>query len=128
MKRKPPNWRARLTVVKLSKHTDAITFNLEFDKKPKGFSKQQGSLVIHNRKPYVIAHSRVSKHFHHRNIGYMLYVHALKELGQLSTEYNQASVKAQKLWRRLMSDYEHHIRRDGIITVYNRRIRMRKRK
>lgn len=128
----PPNWKTRLTVVKSKKNhywgDDVIKFNLVFDKKPKGYSKQQGHLVLEQKTPYLVRSGWVSRQFHHRSMGYTLYTHALKKLGKLSTEYNEASKQAQKLWRRLMNEFEHHIGDDGQLTVYNRRIRVRKRK
>lgn len=131
-KRKPPNWRTRLTVVKSSVTThwnkDAIKFDLEFDKKPKGFSKQQGHLILDPETPHKVKSAWVSRHFHHCNVGYTLYIHALKKLGTLSTDYNAASAKARKLWRRLMNDFEHRIEKNGKLTVYKKRIRVRKRK
>lgn len=130
MKRKPPNWKTRLTVVKSSVTThwdSAIKFDLEFDKKPKGFNKRQGHLILASD-TYKVQSAWVARQFHHRNLGYTLYTHALKKLGSLSTDYNAASDKARKLWRRLINDFEHRIGRDGNITVYNRRIRVRKRK
>lgn len=132
MKRKPPNWRTRLTIVKseTTSHWNdpVIQFDLEFDKKPKGFNKQQGYLIIHDEEPYLVLSSWISRQFHHRNFGYTLYTHALKKLGELSTNYNAASNQAQKLWRRLMNDFEHSIDRHGKLIVYNRRTRTRKRK
>ena len=131
MKRKPPNWRTRLIIVKSpvtthwNKHT--IKFDLEFDKKPKGFNKRQGHLILESD-THKVQSVWVTRQFHHQNIGYTLYAHALKKLDMLSTDYNAASAKAQKLWRRLMNDFEHHIGRNGKLTVYNRRIRKRKRK
>lgn len=131
-KRKPPNWRTRLIIVKseTTSHWNdpVIKFDVEFDKKPKGFNKRQGYLIIRDEEPYLVLSSWVSRQFHHRNIGYTLYTHALKELDTLSTNYNAASAQAQKLWRRLMNDFEHSIGRRGKLIVYNLRTRTRKRK
>ena len=135
MKRKPPNWKTRLTVTKTvcndrerdTWNSRAIKFSLEFDKKPKGFSKRQGHLVLNPDAPHLVRLAQITRHFHHCNMGYALYTHALNKLGELSTEYNKASAQARKLWRRLMNDFEHEIN-DNVLIVYNKRIRTRKKK
>ena len=65
--------------------------------------------------------SSVINNYRGKGCGSMLYEHAIKELGSLSTNYHAASSLAQRVWKRLIKKYRH---RDeffsGVLTVFKK--------
>jgi len=78
------------------------TFTLSFKKgrTPRGFSRHIGDLRVTDS--LSISSSEIDDYFRKRGLGTLLYVHALKELGSLTTHYHSASVAAKGLWRSLV--------------------------
>lgn len=118
-RRLPPNWRERLKVTRTSNES-VTTFHLQFkDPVPKGFAREQGSLSVWRNKPHSVYVSEISPGFRFRGMGRLLYTHALKHFGQLSTHFGSASYNAQSLWKRLAKQYRYkcdHMR----LTIYNK--------
>lgn len=123
----PPNWRQRLKIVKTKpEYPNEVTFNLEFEGTlPKGFRRTQGTLTVTKKKPHTVCAVEVKYAFRFRGLGRLLYTHALKHFGQLSTRFPDASENAQHLWERLSEEYCYK-KTSGRLTLTNRRKRTKK--
>ncbi len=133
----PWNWRSRLEITSAKygvgdrasgSHSGGqqrtIGFRLSFKKgqTPKGFPNHIGSLCVDNKPPYFVDSAEIKDYFQRRGLGTMLYLHALNQLGSLSTLYFSASKEAQGLWRRLVRLMDNN-RQDffaGTLTVFKR--------
>lgn len=116
----PWNWRSRLEITSAKygvgelasgSHSGGqqrtIGFRLSFKEgqTPKGFPNQIGTLCIYNKPPYFVDSAEIEDYFQRRGLGTMLYLHALNQLGSLSTLYFSASKEAQGLWRHLVKTH-----------------------
>lgn len=133
--RLPWNWRSRIEITRLHAPVtnchpwrwdrfDPVIFELAFKKgqTPKGCKRRIGILSIYKKSPHFVEEVHLDNYFVKRGLGTKLYLHALKELGSLSTHYNSASDAAKGLWRRLVKRSHNH-RTDffaGTLTIFNR--------
>lgn len=136
-RRLPSNWRSRIEIIREDnleiamgrgrfRCDPSIRFTLTFKKgrTPKGFRRLIGDLVITNKSPYFVEGAEIDEYFVRRGLGTLLYRHALKKLGSLTTNYPSASVAAQGLWKSLTR--AHHFKTDffeGELTVFKRQVR-----
>ncbi|KKL97550.1 hypothetical protein LCGC14_1833380 [marine sediment metagenome] len=131
----PWNWRSRVEITRRFKnshlcvvsgsHIDpSIVFELVFRKgrTPRGFRRWIGNLTVTNKSPYFVEGADIDEHFVRRGLGTLLYLHALNQLGSLTTSYHFASEPAQGLWRFLVRKTRSH-RTDffaGTLTIFKR--------
>lgn len=109
----PWNWRNRIEITQYNEppeNNSLIIFTLAFKKgqTPKGFNREIGSLSVYNVSPYFIGESEIDKYFRKRGLGTQLYIHALNEIGSLTTLYHDISKPAQALWRTLVNQTHNH--------------------
>ncbi len=115
--RLPSNWRSRLEITRVDEpaitgrfsQPPSVIFNLNFKKgrTPKGFYRNIGSLsVVDSSLPYVDG-AEIDEYFRRRGLGRLLYAHALKELGSLTTYYHAISFSAKQVWASLIREYSH---------------------
>ncbi len=122
-KRLPWNWRSRVEITrhdtpavkdvrgrKDPRFDGSVKFKMTFKQgqTPKGFANWVGELNVCDKPPYFVEDSAINGYFLRRGLGTVLYLHALNELGSLSTYYHDASFSAQGLWRRLVQRLPSH--------------------
>ncbi len=134
-RRLPPNWRSRIEITREDEPVvnsgrgrfrylmGSIRFTLRFKKgqTPRGFRTWIGDLLICDEEPYSVDGAEIDDYFVRRGLGTLLYLHALNELGSLTTLYHSASDAAKGLWRRLIRRTRSH-KTDfwkGTLTIYS---------
>lgn len=73
--------------------------------KKRGSNEKIGFLTIERNKPHFVVQSYLKERFQKKGLGKMMYSEAIERLGCLSTRYNDASTKAQRVWRSLDNVY-----------------------
>lgn len=127
MRRLPWNWRQRIEIVLSPDPLDGtISFILQWMEGKRPFrsprDRRIGFLVIDPKGH--ICESLVDDRFQRRGLGSMVYRHALKHFGQLTTEWHDHSRDARYVWDSLIAEYQYKTNFfSGRLTVYNRRRR-----
>lgn len=136
--RLPWNWRSRVEITRHDEpaisyargrtHLDgSVQFTMSFKtgQTPKGFARHIGQLDICDKSPYFVEDVELDDYFHKRGLGTLLYLHALNELGSLTTHYHSSSSAAKGLWRRLVRRLPSH-RVDffeGTLTIFPKKLK-----
>jgi hypothetical protein len=131
-RRLPPNWKKRMEIVNVSKSPRPYRYGsyehkfvLQFiGTPPKGFARIQGSLTVSKRKPHLVHVANVNHVFRFKGMGRLLYTSAIENLGQLTTDFTDASENAQRLWERLATEYQYKKTRSRL-TIFNKQKRSR---
>jgi len=77
-------------------------------------TRMVGHLIVTD---HLVTKSFINIYFRGQGLGRLLYLHALEDLGSLSTDFNMASDKAIKMWKFLTEHLEHDYS-NGILTVW----------
>lgn len=124
MAKLPWNWRQRIEIVKEDQCDDAISFTLQWmdGKRPPRTPKdgEIGYIVLDSTG--FVDDVEVRAQFRRRGLGSMLYRHALRHIGHLSTNWHSHSADARRVWYSLMGEY--YYKTDlfrNRLTVRNRR-------
>ena len=118
----PRNWRCYLSIVEQRYANKEIEYVLKLKLPGKAQYIDIGYINVQKKgKHNFVKVSSVINNYRGKGCGSMLYEHAIKELGSLSTNYHAASSLAQRVWKRLIKKYRH---RDeffsGVLTVFKK--------
>jgi hypothetical protein len=118
----PKNWKLLLHIEEKKERNKNIEYKLKFIKDIEGYPSTIGYLIVAKKgKKHMVLLSSVEVDMRGKGCGKMLYEHAIKKLGSLTTEYHKASSMAQVLWKRLIQLYSYKIDFfNGEITVYKK--------
>lgn len=113
--RLPGNWRSRLEIVpnpqKWEKHGE-VKFRLRFQdgRIPGGFDQELGYILVEWDPPCFVHNVVIANEYlRGRGLGKMLYEHALRATGMLSTRYHSSTDAAQRVWRSLIQRYPYTV-------------------
>jgi predicted GNAT family acetyltransferase len=107
-KKLPRNWKDLLRIEETKYKNHDVEYNLYFTKKIVGYKEQIGYLTISRKgKLNIVRVASIELNMRGKGCGKMLYEHAIKQLGSLTTDYHKASNMAQLLWKRLVQLYRH---------------------
>ena len=105
-KRLPPRWREKIESTFDKKD---CMFSLQFkdDQVPEGFEQVIGEIKLRKKPPHLVERADLfDDRFKNKKLGLQLYILALKELGMISTDYDNATDEAKRVWRSLFRKYE----------------------
>lgn len=109
--RLPWNWRQRLEIVYGQDRWGDYSYKLQFRKgtTPRGFPRIIGELTVHTEDNNFVDSAEIVERLQRRGLGTMMYMHALTELGTLTTSYHRASDDAKHLWDKLIKTHKYEI-------------------
>ena len=118
----PRKWRCYLSIVEQIYANKEIEYVLKLKLPGKAQYIDIGYINVQKKGKYnFVKVASVISNYRGKGCGSMLYEHAIKELGSLSTNYHAASSLAQRVWKRLIKKYRH---RDeffsGVLTVFKK--------
>ncbi len=120
----PRNWRYCLIITEQRYSKKEIEYVLKIKLPGKLQYMDIGYISIQIKRKYnFVKVASVIAQYRGKGCGSMLYEHAIRELGSLSTKYHMASSLAQRLWKRLTKKYKHT---DdfftGVLTVFKNKV------
>jgi GNAT superfamily N-acetyltransferase len=118
----PRNWRCYLSIVEQRYANKEIEYVLKLKLPGKAQYIDIGYINVQKKGKYnFVKVASVISNYRGKGCGSMLYEHAIKELGSLSTNYHAASSLAQRVWKRLIKKYRHCDEFfSGVLTVFKK--------